>query len=168
MDRLIGYFSRGFIVVAGAALLLLVLLATGNVGLRLFHLPFAGTYEIVSFLGALVTAGALAHTQRRRDHIMVDIVTEKFPPLLKRVVEAVSDLLTALLFGIISLQVWRWGDNLRMNGELSETLQIRFYPFVYCVAAGFALLTIVLALQFFDSLLHRPKREGNTSGPSET
>jgi TRAP-type C4-dicarboxylate transport system permease small subunit len=159
MDKLTGYLSRGFMIVAGAALLMVVLLATGNVTLRLFHIPFAGTYEIVSFLGALVTAGALAHTQRRRDHIMVDIVTEKYPPLLKRVAEGVSDLLTAVLFGIISWQVWRWGEKLRTSGELSETLQVKFHPFVYGVAAGFGLLTLVLALQFFDTLMHKGGKE---------
>jgi TRAP-type C4-dicarboxylate transport system permease small subunit len=136
-----------------------VLLATGNVGLRLFRVPFAGTYEIVSFLGALVTAGALAHTQRRRDHIMVDILTDRLPPLAKRVLDAVSDLLAAVLFGIAAWQVYRWGEKLRESGELSETLQLRFHPFVYGVAAGFALLTIVLCLQMFHSILHKTEGE---------
>ena len=97
MDLLVSYLSRFCMIVAGAALLLLVLLATGNVTLRLFQIPFAGTYEIVSFLGALVTAGALAHTQRRRDHIMVDILTDRLPPLAKRLLDAVSDGVAAVL-----------------------------------------------------------------------
>src|SRR5512138_2891042 len=80
MELIISYLSRFCMIVGGAALLLLVLLATANVTMRLFGVPFAGTYEIVAFLGALVTAGALAHTQRRRDHIMVDILTDRFPP----------------------------------------------------------------------------------------
>lgn len=153
MDQLISYCSRFFMVVGGIALLLLVLLATGNVALRLFHVPFAGTYEIVSFLGALVTAGALAHTQRRKDHIMVDILTDRFPAPLKRFLDAVSDGLAALLFGIASWQVYRWGETLRLSGELSETLQIRYYPFVYGVSAGFSLLTLVLVVQMFRAIL---------------
>lgn len=159
MDTLISYISRFFMIVGGIALLFLVFLATGNVALRIFNLPFAGTYEVVSFLGALVTAGALAHTQRRRDHIMVDIITDRFPPLIKRVLEAVSDGLAALLFGIASWQVWKWGIQLRENGELSETLQLKYYPFVYGVAAGFALLTVVLVLQMFSSVLRKGEGE---------
>lgn len=159
MDQLVSYFSRFFMVIGGVALLLLVLLATGNVGLRLFQLPFAGTYEVVSFLGALVTAGALAHTQRRRDHIMVDILTDKFPPLVKRLLDAVSDGLAAVLFGIASWQIYKWGEQLRVSGELSETLQLKYYPFVYGVAAGFALLTVVLFLQMFWALLHKREDE---------
>jgi TRAP-type C4-dicarboxylate transport system permease small subunit len=155
MDQLTSYLSRFCMIVGGVALLLLVLLATGNVAMRLFHVPFAGTYEIVSFLGALVTAGALAHTQRRKDHIMVDIVTDRFPPLVKRLLDAVSDGLAALLFGIAAWQVWKWGDNLKMSGELSETLQLRYYPFVYGVAAGFGLLTLVLVLQMLRAILRK-------------
>ncbi len=155
MDQIISYISRFFMIVAGTALLLLVLLATANVTLRLFHLPFAGTYEIVSFLGALVTAGALGHTQRRRDHIMVDIISERFPPLIKRLLDAVSDGLATVLFGIASWQVYKWGETLRESGELSETLQLKYYPFVYGVAAGFALLTLVLLLQMFRAILRK-------------
>lgn len=159
MEQLVSYLSRAFMVIGGAALLLLVLLASGNVALRLFHVPYAGTYEIVSFLGALVTAGALAHTQRRRDHIMVDIVTDRFPKRVKRGLDAVSDLMAALLFGIASWQVWRWGDRIRVSGELSETLQIKFYPFIYVTAAGFGLLTLVLAVQMLRALLRKGEGE---------
>lgn len=146
-------------VVGGAALLLLVLLATGNVTMRMFGIPFAGTYEIVAFLGALVTAGALAHTQRRRDHIMVDIITDRFPPLLKRMLDAISDALAAGLFGIAAWQVSVWGGKLRESGELSETLQLKFYPFVYATAAGFALLTLVLVLQMFRAILRKDEEK---------
>lgn len=159
MDTIVSYISRFFMIVGGISLLLLVFLATSNVALRIFSLPFAGTYEIVSFLGALVTAGALAHTQRRRDHIMVDIITVRFPPLVKRLLELVSDALAALLFGIASWQVWKWGDQLRENGELSETLQLKYYPFVYGVSAGFALLTLVLLLQVLSSILRKREDE---------
>jgi len=159
MDLLVSYLSRFCMVVGGIALLLLVLLATGNVTMRLFGIPFAGTYEIVAFLGALVTAGALAHTQRRRDHIMVDILTDRFPPLLKRLLDAVSDLLAAALFGIASWQIYAWGDKLRESGELSETLQLKFYPFVYATATGFGLLTLVLFLQMFRAILRKDEEK---------
>lgn len=156
MDRFIGLFSKSFMVVGAAALLALVLLATANVGLRLFHVPYAGTYELVSFLGALVTAGALAHTQRRKDHIVVDILSEKFPPLVKRFLDAVNFAVTSLLFGVVAWQVWVWGDKIRIGGELSETLKITYYPFVYAVAVGFGLLAAVLFVDLLKTIV-RPE-----------
>ncbi|UFS70858.1 TRAP transporter small permease [Geomonas sp. RF6] len=154
MDRFIGILSKSFMAVGGAALFVLVLLATGNVTMRFFHAPYAGTYELVSFLGALVTAGALAHTQRRKDHIVVDILSEKFPPVVKRVLDAVNYAVTCALFAVISWQVWVWGDKIRTGGELSETLKIDYYPFVYGVSVGFGLLAVVLFVDFLKSLAH--------------
>ena len=159
MDRITGYISRAFMILAGAALFLLVLLATGNVTLRLLHVPFAGTYEVVSFLGALVTAGALGHTQRRKDHIMVDIITGRFPPGMKRGIDVLSYALTSVLFGIASWQIFIWGDKIRISGELSETLQLKYHPFVCGVAAGFALLTVVLCLDTIGAILHKREDE---------
>ena len=149
-----GLLSKSFMVVGGAALLLLVLLATANVTLRFFHAPYAGTYELVSFLGALVTAGALAHTQRRKDHIVVDILSEKFPPAVKRFLDAINFAVTALLFGVIAWQIWAWGDKIRTGGELSETLKLTYYPFVYAVAVGFGLLALVLAVDLLKTIFH--------------
>jgi len=56
----IGDDSRWFFV--PVTIVALMLLATGNVLLRLFHAPFRGTYEIVSFLGAIGVAFALHQT----------------------------------------------------------------------------------------------------------
>ena len=152
MESILNTLSRLFLVCGGLALLLLVLLATGNVASRLFQVPFAGTYEIVSFLGALVTAGALPYTQLRRDHIMVDIITDRFPPRVKQWLDALSDLLAAVLFGIVTWQLYRWGEKIQLAGEKSETLQLTFHPFIFGVAAGFAVLTLVLLLQMYRSL----------------
>ena len=51
---------------AGVAVIALMLLASGNVIMRMFGKPFSGTYELVGFLGALVIAFALGETQRRK------------------------------------------------------------------------------------------------------
>jgi len=75
MDRLISYLSRASC--SSAAWPAAAVLLAPQRGLRLFRLP-CRHLEIVSFLGALVTAGALAHTSARKTH-RVDIISEKFP-----------------------------------------------------------------------------------------
>lgn len=132
--------------VGGAALLLLVLLATGNVALRLFRVPFGGTYEVVAFLGAVVIAGALGHTQKKKDHIVVEILSERFPPAVKRVLDGASYAVSAALFTVVTWRVFLHGLMIQRSGELSETLKIPFHPFVYAVAAGFAVLVVTLLL----------------------
>lgn len=143
LDRLLG---RILLAMSGAAVLALMLLATGNVVLRIFHAPFRGTYEIVSFLGAIGVAFALASTQRKKGHIVVDILSARYPRPVRRLVDALSAAVSALFFGIVAWQVWVWGGRIMASGEVSETLKVIYHPFVFAVAAGFGLLTLTCLL----------------------
>ncbi len=139
-------------VAAGAALIALTLLATANVGLRIVRAPVSGAYEIVSFLGAVVTAGALGYTQKRKDHIVVDILSDRFPAPVKRALDGASHAVTLVLFAIVAWRTYAWGRQLMQTGELSETLKVPFYPFVFAVALGFAALALTLLLDLLETV----------------
>lgn len=146
LDRINDYLNRLLMVLSGIAILLLMLLATGNVVLRIFDAPFRGVYEIVSFLGAIGIAFALAATQRRRGHIVVDIFSSRYPPRLRRWIDALSAVVSAAFFGIVAWQILVWGSRIMSSGEVSETLKVIYHPFVFGVAAGFALLALTCLL----------------------
>jgi TRAP-type C4-dicarboxylate transport system permease small subunit len=160
LDQIDLILSKGLMIVGGVALLLLMILATGNVVLRIFHVPFSGCYEIISFLGAIVTASALGYTQRNRDHIIVDILSEKFPPGIRKIVDAVSYLIVTVFFAVVSRQTLIWGLQIREAGELSETLKIIFHPFIFGVALGFAFLALSGAVDFFKVIVNSEDGEG--------
>lgn len=143
IDKLLG---RILLVLSGMAVLALMLLATGNVALRVFHAPFRGTYEVVSFLGAIGVAFALASTQRRKGHIVVDILSSRYPRRVMRLVDALSAGISAVFFGIVAWQVLVWGARIMASGEVSETLKVIYHPFVFGVAAGFGILTLTCLL----------------------
>jgi TRAP-type C4-dicarboxylate transport system permease small subunit len=146
LDKIDGLLGRILLAFSGAAVLALMLLATGNVVLRIFHAPYRGTYEIVSFLGAIGVAFALASTQRRKGHIVVDILSSRYPLPVKRFVDALSAAISAVFFGIVAWQVSVWGTRIMAAGELSETLKVVYYPFIFGVAAGFGILSLTCLL----------------------
>jgi TRAP-type C4-dicarboxylate transport system permease small subunit len=145
-------------IVGGVSLLAITLLATMNVALRIFQVPVSGSYEVVSFLGAIVTAGALGYTQKRKDHIVVDILSDKFPSKVKRVLDRVSYLLILVFFSIVSWQTFVYGKRLMRTGELSETLKIAYYPFVFLVGIGFAVLALTSFLDLIETFWTREER----------
>jgi TRAP-type C4-dicarboxylate transport system permease small subunit len=155
LERLAALLRKLLMIVGGVALLGLTLLATANVTLRIVRVPFSGTYEIVSFLGALVTAGALGFTQRRKDHIVVDILSDRFPAPVKRVLDGVNYAVTLVLFSVVAWQTYAWGRKLMQTGELSETLKLAYYPFVFCVSLGFAVLALTLCLDLLETFWRR-------------
>ena len=146
LDKIDHVLGRILLVLSGAAVIALMLLATGNVVLRIFQAPFRGTYELVSFLGAIGVAFALASTQRVRGHIVVDILSDRYPRSVKRFIDALSAAISALFFGIAGWQVGVWGARIMAAGEVSETLKIIYHPFVFSVAAGFGLLALTCLL----------------------
>jgi len=138
-----GTLLKGALYVAGGALLVMMGLAFGNMALRPFSSPIKGTYELVGFMGSLVASLALGYTQSQRGHTLVDILSSRYPARFGKVVQGLSDLLLGLLFVAITYELLRWARELMREGELSETLRVPFYPFVFGVAVGCGLLTFV-------------------------
>ena len=145
-------------IAGGVSLLALTLLATMNVALRIFRVPVSGTYEVVSFLGAIVTAGALGYTQKRKDHIVVDILSDKFPAKVKRALDRVSYTLILVFFSVVSWQTFVYGKRLLRTGELSETLKIAYHPFVFLVGIGFGVLALTVLLDLIETVWTRGEK----------
>lgn len=138
------------VVIAGIAVLALMSLASINVCLRIARIPYSGTYEIVAFLGAIVTAFALGDTQFRKSHIVVDIVSDRYPAWLKKVMDAVGYSFSAVFFFTIGIVMFKWGNQIAASGEVSETLKIIYFPFVYIVAIGFFILSVTLFVDLVE------------------
>ncbi|MCL2670232.1 MAG: TRAP transporter small permease [Syntrophaceae bacterium] len=158
LEKIDAWLSRTLLALSGVAILGLMLLATGNVVLRIFHMPYRGTYEVVSFLGAVGVAYALASTQRHKLHIVVDILSSHYPGRVKRGIDILSSLLSAAFFTIVAWQVALWGARIMSGGEVSETLKIVYHPYIFAVAVGFALLALTCLLDIPRDL-NRTKEE---------
>ncbi len=153
LNRLCRLINRVFLIFGGLSVLALTFLATGNVLLRVFDMPFRWTYEIVSFLGAMITAFSLGYTQRQKDHIIVDIVSSRYPEKVRNTLDVVNYITVGIFFSIVSWHLFKWALRLKDSGELSENLQIVYYPFVMAMAAGFAAYALTLFVDFLNCLL---------------
>jgi TRAP-type C4-dicarboxylate transport system permease small subunit len=151
LEKLNAVLNRWLLVIGGIAVLALMALATGNVLLRIVGVPFRGAYELVSFLGAVVTAFALGYTQKRKFNIVVDILSETFPAGVKRALDGIGYLVGMLFFAVIAWVILRWGLKIAASGEVSETLKIVYYPFIFCVALGFAVLGLTLLVDWLGT-----------------
>jgi len=155
LEKLNQALNRWLLIIGGVAVLALMTLATGNVVFRIFGMPFRGAYELVSFSGAVVTAFALGYTQKRKFNIVVDILSDTFPKGLKRVLDGVGYLIGMVFFAVVSWVILRWGLRIAASGEVSETLKIAYYPFIFCVALGFGALCLNLFIDFLGAFLKK-------------
>lgn len=146
------FLNKILLIFGGISVLALMTLATGNVVMRMLHMPFRGTYEIVSFLGATTTAFALGFTQKTKSNIVVDILTEKYPPALANVVDKLVHLSITIFFAVVAWQVSVYGGKIYESHEVSETLKVMYHPFVFAVAIGFAILSFTGFVDFLKAL----------------
>ncbi len=133
---------------AAAGVAFIMFLTVADVIGRLFGSPIRGTYEIVGFVGAVIISFALPYTSVKNGHIYVDILMMKMPRMVRVVVYAVNALVSLILFGIITWQSAVYAHSLKVSGEVSPTLQMPVYPFIYGVALGCGMLCIVLLIEF--------------------
>ncbi|MBW2058003.1 MAG: TRAP transporter small permease [Deltaproteobacteria bacterium] len=135
--------------VAGFFLAAMILLTCANIFFRLVWMPVRGTFELMGYFGALVTAFALGYTQVKRGHIAVDILVLRFSKKTQKILNSVNYSICMVFFALVAWKIAQYGATLWETGEVTETLQIIYYPFTYGVAFGF----LVLSLVFLTDLL---------------
>jgi TRAP-type C4-dicarboxylate transport system permease small subunit len=129
--------------IAGVFLGLMVFLTCANIFLRRVWMPIQGTFELMGYFGAIVTAFALGYTQMKRGHIAVDVLVAGFKEKIQRVLRLINDSVCMLFFVIVAWQIAKHATTLWRTGEVTETLRIIYYPFTYGVSLGCAVLSLV-------------------------
>ena len=139
--------------IAGAAIIGMMLLTCADVLLRYFRKPIPGTYELVCFLGTAAVAFAMAHTSVERGHVSVSFVVQLFPLKIQRIIESITTCCGLFLFGLIAWQSVSYANELRLSGEVSMTLELPFYPFVFGIGFSAAIVCLILLSDLFNTLM---------------
>jgi len=126
--------NKGMDLVAGTALVLIMLLTTCDVVLRYLGHPIPGSYDLVSFGAAFVIGFALPRTSWEKMHITVDILVEKIPSH-RFIVDIVTRTMALALFVLIGWNLILLGTGFLKTGEETLTLGIPLFPIAY--ALGF-------------------------------
>ena len=152
IEKISGDLARILYWVAGAAILAMMLITCADVVLRYFRMPIPGTYELVCFLGAVAVSCAMAHTSVQKGHVSVNFIIRLMPTRFQGLIESITGLFGVFLFAIIAWRSVLYGISLKASGEVSLTLQMPFYPFVYGVGFSAAAVCLVLLNDLLKSL----------------
>jgi len=159
LTKIADMLNRILTFMAGLILIVMVLLTCANIVFRLFWVPISGTYELMGFSGAMLTAFALAYTQVKKGHIAVDVLVNVFQPKTRWVLAAVNNGMCFVFFILAAWQLTIKANTLRTTGEVTETLRIIYYPFTYMVALGCGVLALVLLTDFLRQLIPMKETE---------
>ena len=115
----------------GVMLVLMMLLTVVDVILRYLGTPITGTFELMSFAGALVAGLAIAQTSLDGAHVNVDLLTEMLHSQQRDVVLVFTKLIGTGIFALLAWALFLKGTDLYKMKEVSQTLHAPYYPVAY-------------------------------------
>jgi len=136
----------GVIALAGAGAAMLTIMAIGStdvVGTALFSHPVPAALELQEVLLAVAIFLALAHAQRERSHIAVDIVIGRLPRGVQRGLDLVALLATLGVFAVIAWRGWHLSmSSWNMDETANAIFTFPLWPgkFLVCFGAGIGAL----------------------------
>jgi TRAP-type C4-dicarboxylate transport system permease small subunit len=152
LERVTRLLNRLLVFCGGMFLVGMILLTCANIACRAVWVPIRGTFELMGYFGAVVTAAALAFTQLNRGHIAVNVLINRFSSKTRRYLNAFNNAACVLFFAMLAWQIGLKAHGFMQTGEVSETLRVIFYPFTYMVAAGCGVIALVFAVDLLQGL----------------
>lgn len=148
VERAVGFLVHAAAYIAGAVLVALMLLTAADVaGRAIFNTPITGVFDLTHFAVLTMVYLGLALCGFRGDHIAIEIVYQKLGHRTRRVLDGLTNLIGAALFGLIAWQAMAQAVIVREINEASQLLNVPFFPFYWLLAAGSALFALVMVVR---------------------
>lgn len=119
---------------------------------RLFRHPIFGSVELVSFMGVIAIACSLPFTHQHRGHIGVELFIRKLPSRIRYTITLCTEILSLVLFVIVSWRMFYYALKMQESGELSMNLQLPEYMIIYILAGGFVVFNLIIINSIFQTL----------------
>lgn len=142
--------NRIIYLVAGFALMFMMLLTVADVIMREFDKPIIGTYELVGLSAAVVIGFCIPYTTSLKSHIAVDFFTMKLSDKAKNALLLITRVLATALFFIIAYNMLLMARDLYRSGEVSLTIKMPFYPIAIGIGLCCFVQTWTLLVDFID------------------
>jgi TRAP-type C4-dicarboxylate transport system permease small subunit len=124
--------SKYMDVVAGAALVLIMLLTSLDVILRYLGYPIPGTYDLVSLGAAFVLGFAIPRTSWDKGHVTVEILVERIPGK-RRIFDIGTRIVGLFFFFLLGWNLTKMGMSYVRTGDSTQTLSVPFYPVAFAL-----------------------------------
>jgi TRAP-type C4-dicarboxylate transport system permease small subunit len=100
----------------------------------------------------------MAHCAVQGGHTQVDLFVARFSQRAQGIIGSIVGILSLGLFSLITWQCIALANDMRRSGEVSMTSLLPFHPYIYAVAFGCALLSLVILVDVMKSLVKAVKR----------
>ncbi|OPY76564.1 MAG: Tripartite ATP-independent periplasmic transporter [Syntrophorhabdus sp. PtaU1.Bin058] len=125
---------------------------------RSFGRPLEGTYDIIGLIQVVLVCAALPYCTLQKGHIRVDMFMALLPKRVQVVIDSIIGLLSLSFFLFVAWQSVMMGNSFRRTGDVSMTVFIPFYPFVYIIALSCVFMALLIFSDTIESIFSEVKR----------
>lgn len=138
----IKWFENGLKQVANWSVVAITALLVLDQLFRTLHVPFVGTYEVVSLWFGVTSVLCVAFTQHRRRHITVTVLYERYPSGVKEKLHFVTALCSLIIGTVIVWRVLVETQKALLTGDRTLTLRLPVWPFYSAMVLGFVFFVL--------------------------
>lgn len=144
--------------IAYAGIFITVVITVTEFVFRSFGKPIEGTYDIIGLIQVILVCFALPYCTFQKGHIRVDMFMERLPKRVQTVIDGIISLLSLSFFLVVAWQSVVLGSSFRRTGDVSMTVFIPFYPFVYIIALSCVCVALLILSDIVESIVSEVKR----------
>jgi TRAP-type C4-dicarboxylate transport system permease small subunit len=145
-------------VVAGAAVVAMIVVTCIDVVGRRFGHPLKGTYDIIEILGAITIAGGLPYTTACKGHVAIEFFFQRLSRPGKILVDTLWRTVTISMFCFLTWRFARYGFEIKASGQGTSTMgwPIFWLPWWFSLCCGVMVLVILYHLTHPGKALMKP------------
>ena len=138
---------------AAGVLALMMFITAVDVLLRyIFSRPISGTWELTSYMMAVVVSFGLSYCALVKGLISVEVLTSRFSPRTQSVLNCITYFLSFCFFSLVTWQSILYIKLMFESNLVSAVLLIPTFPFIAALALGSLVFTMVLLADFLEYL----------------
>ncbi len=142
--KVFDFFSAKLKLIGAACLACMAALTCVDVVGRFVRHPVFGAVEVVAFMGAVAVAMALAVTHETNAHIGVEIFVSRLSKKKRALVNVLTGTLSFIFFSLVTWQMFDYSISMKRSGEVSMSLGVPQYPFIFVVAICFVVFSVFI------------------------
>jgi TRAP-type C4-dicarboxylate transport system permease small subunit len=152
-SKFTGVMTKVLLVIAGLALLVMMVIVVGNsMGRAFFRIPIFGTIEVAGLAGVIVVAVAVGYSQREGRNIVVDTVASHFAPRTRAIFDACTLFLSLLVVVFFGWVVFRDALSSWTLQETTLTTGVSTVPFKFAWTIGIVILCMYLVQHMIEAI----------------
>jgi TRAP-type C4-dicarboxylate transport system permease small subunit len=153
LKRAINPLVRIINYVAAGVLALMMFITAADVLLRyIFNRPISGTWELTSYMMAVLVSFGLSYCALVKGLISVEVLTSRFSPRAQAVLNCITYFFSFCFFLLITWQSILYIKIMFESNLVSAVLLIPAFPFIAALALGSLVFTMVLLTDFLEYL----------------